>query len=122
MQTKSFSLRARLLSFRFAANGLKRFFREEHNAWIHLAATLFVFVLARFFSVSTYECIALILSIGIVWVAEVFNTAIEKIMDRLSPGHHPAVGYIKDLAAGAVLLAAIIATITGAIVFIPKIF
>jgi diacylglycerol kinase len=48
-----------------------------------------------------------------------FNTVIEKIMDHLSPEYHPAVKWIKDVAAGAVLVAAVIALITGCIIFIP---
>ena len=59
---------------------------------------------------------------GFVWSAEIFNTAIESMMDHLSPEKHPRVKYIKDLAAGAVLVAAITAIIAGLIIFIPKIF
>ena len=65
---------------------------------------------------------ALIIVIGFVWVAEFFNTAIERIMDFISPGQHPEVRFIKDMSAGAVLLAALTAAITGGIIFIPEIF
>jgi diacylglycerol kinase (ATP) len=66
--------------------------------------------------------IALVIVIGLVWVAEIFNTAIEKIMDLISPSYHPEVKLIKDLAAAAVLTTAFIAVIAGAIIFIPKFF
>jgi len=72
--------------------------------------------------VSHNEIISLIIVTGFVWVAEIFNTAIEKIMDFIAPGYHPEVKRIKDLAAAAVLVAAFIALVTGALIFIPKLF
>ena len=120
MQTKPFSIRARLLSFKFAVDGLRRFFREEHNARVHGVATILVVIAARFFSVTLNEWIALLLATGFVWSAEIFNTAIEKIMDRESTAYDRQIGYIKDLAAAAVLIAAITAICIGSIVFIPK--
>ena len=120
METRPFSINARLRSFLFAWQGLRRFILSEHNTWIHVVATIAVILMARFYPVTHYEAIALTFSIGMVWITEVLNTAIEKMMDRLAPGPHPMTGYIKDLAAGAVLLAAITAVITGLIVFIPK--
>jgi diacylglycerol kinase (ATP) len=122
MKTKQFSFRARANSFRFAWEGIYSFFRQEHNAWIHLAASLVAFIAAWWFRVSRNEMILLIAVIGFVWVAEIFNTAIEKMMDLISPGYHPKVKLIKDLAAAAVLVAAFIALITGAFIFIPKFF
>ena len=64
--------------------------------------------------------IILVFAIGFVWVAELFNTAIEKIMDFISKEQHPKIKLIKDLSAAAVLVAAMVAFITGCIVFIPK--
>ena len=122
MKTKKFSFRERGGSFRFAINGIKAFFRQEHNAWIHLAATIAVFIAAWWLKLSRNEIISLVIVTGFVWGAEIFNTAIEKIMDFIAPDRHPEVKLIKDLAAGAVLVAALIALITGAIIFIPKFF
>jgi diacylglycerol kinase (ATP) len=122
MKTKPFSFRARANSFRFAWKGVYKFFSQEHNAWIHLAATIMVFAFALWLKVSPNEMILLIIVVGFVWVAEIFNTVIEKTMDFVSPGYHPKVKLIKDLAAAAVLTASFIALITGAIIFIPKIF
>lgn len=116
----SFSFRARLYSFRYAFNGIVRFFFEEHNAVLHLLATVTVGILIIFFRISGYELLALLIVTGGVWVTELINTAIEKIMDHLSPEQHPQVKYIKDLAAAAVLVAAIVALITAGIIFIPK--
>jgi diacylglycerol kinase (ATP) len=122
MKTKPFSFRARANSFRFAWEGVYQFFSQEHNAWMHLAATIMAFGFALWLKISSHEMVALIIVTGFVWVAEIFNTAIEKIMDLISPGYDPKVKLIKDLAAAAVLTASFIALITGAIIFIPKFF
>jgi diacylglycerol kinase len=121
MKIKEFSFRKRALSFRFAFEGMQKFFREEHNARIHLAATLTVLVAAWFFGVSLHELILLIVVTGFVWAAEIFNTAIEKLLDFLSPQYDPRVKLIKDLSAAAVLIAAGAALVTGSLIFIPKI-
>jgi diacylglycerol kinase len=122
MKTKQFSFRARANSFRYAWEGICRFFVHEHNTWIHLAATIAVFVAAWLLEVSHSEMILLIIVTGFVWVAEIFNTAIENAMDLISPDYHPKVKLVKDLSAAAVLIAAVISVITGAFIFIPKIF
>jgi diacylglycerol kinase (ATP) len=116
----SFSLQARVKSISYAFEGLFRFFREEHNARVHLAATICVIILSLCLNISRLEILVLILTIGLVWIAEIFNTSIERIMDHLSPGRSRTVKYIKDLAAAAVLVASFIAIVTGCIIFIPK--
>jgi len=122
MKTKQFSFRARANSFRFAWEGIYNFLAREHNARIHLAATIMVFISACWCGVSRNEMILLIIVTGFVWAAEIFNTAIEKVMDFIAPGYHPGVKLIKDLAAAAVLIAALTAMVTGAFIFIPKFF
>ncbi|MEI9811032.1 MAG: diacylglycerol kinase family protein [Bacteroidota bacterium] len=122
MKTMKFSFRKRMLSFRFAFNGIKTFFREEHNARIHLAATITVFFAAWFFDLMRHEIISLIIVTGFVWAAEIFNTVVENTMDFISPAYHPKVKYIKDLSAAAVLVAAFTALLTALIIFIPKFF
>lgn len=115
-------IRSRINSFRFSFSGLYHFFKQEPNAWLHLAATILVAAGAYYYKVATNEWIALLIVTGFVWVAEAFNTVIERMMDLLSPQKDPRVKFIKDLAAGAVVLAAVTALITGCIIFIPKIF
>lgn len=115
-----FSIRARKQSFEYAFEGISSFFRSEPNAVIHLLITAAVIVLAIVLKVSVGEGAILTLAIGIVWVAELFNTAIEAIMDHLSPERHPAVKRIKDISSAAVLIAAMSAVIVGLIIFIPK--
>ncbi len=112
----------RINSFGFALQGLLKFFKQEVNAWIHLFATVTVVIAAYCFNVSKAEAVSLTIVTGMVWTAEAFNTVIERTMDFLSPEKNPKVAFIKDLSAGAVLLAALTALITGCIIFIPKIF
>ena len=69
--------------------------------------------------ISRYEWCLLILCMMSVWTAEAFNTALECLTDLASPEQHPLAGRVKDVAAGAVLIAAVAAAIVGAIVFIP---
>lgn len=119
-KNKPFLLAARRNSFKYAFEGIASFFREEHNARIHLAATIIVTGLSFIFSVTRMEAMALILVVGFVWVAELFNTAIEKVMDFISAEKNERIKLIKDLSAAAVLIATLIAVITGCLVFIPK--
>ena len=121
MSNRSFSISARLKSFGYAFNGLRLLLMKEHNAWLHLVATLAVVAAGFFFSLSRGEWIIIVFSIGIVWMAELFNTSLERTIDFISTEQHPKIKVIKDLSAGAVLVAAITALIAGAIVFIPKI-
>jgi len=121
MEPPKFSWRARFRSFSYAFQGLAWFFKREHNAWIHGMATILVLLMCFVFKISGMEFIVVLFAVALVLIAEIFNTAIEKIMDHLSPSTHPAVKIIKDVAAAAVLIAAIAAIIAGLIVFIPKI-
>lgn len=119
---RSSYLRKRVASFYYAFDGIWRFFKTEHNAWLHLIATIAVGVLVIKYHVTSIEAVLLVFSIGFVWASEIFNTCIEKIMDFISKERHPQIRLIKDMAAGAVLIAAITALIIGLIVFVPKIF
>lgn len=118
---RRFNFSSRIKSIGHACNGVYRFLKEEQNARIHLAATFLVILLSWKFQLGGWELGGIIFVTALVWITEIINTAIEKIMDHLSPEIHPSVKYIKDLAAAAVLVAAIAALVTGLIVFIPKI-
>jgi diacylglycerol kinase (ATP) len=119
-KTSSFSWRARLKSFVYAGEGIVSFFRWEHNAQIHLAITILVLVLSVALGINKWEAIAVVFSIGFVWVTEMINTAIEKTADFISVERHPQIKLIKDMAAGAVLIACLAAVIVGSFIFIPK--
>jgi diacylglycerol kinase (ATP) len=121
MQQQKFSIGGRRRSFYYAGLGIWRFLRNEHNAWIHIAATILVIVAGILLKVSRLDAAALAAAIGLVWVAEIFNTCLEQTMDIISRERHPRIGFVKDLAAGAVLVAAITALVIGLFVFIPHI-
>jgi diacylglycerol kinase len=118
----TFSLKARAASIRYAYEGLLAFFTSQHNAIIHLVFTIAVIIAIILLPVTAGEMIALILSTGFVWCAEIFNTAIEVLVDHLSPARHPRVKFIKDVAAAAVLVSALTAATAGLFIFIPKLF
>lgn len=120
LKEQGFSFKARFKSFCYAWAGIIIFFRTEHNAQIHLAATINVICLSVYFKISTTEALFIIFSVALVWITELVNTAIEKSMDMITLEKHPQIKLIKDLSAGAVLIAAIAAFITGCLIFIPK--
>jgi len=117
----SFSVKARYKSFRHAFDGLISFFDAQHNAVIHLLMTVVVVLAAVFFDLTSGELLAVILATGLVWSAELFNTAIEKLCDTFSKDFHPSIKFVKDVSAAAVLISAIAALVVGVIVFLPKI-
>ncbi|HEU0064080.1 MAG TPA: diacylglycerol kinase family protein [Flavisolibacter sp.] len=115
-----FSWKARVKSFQFAGKGIWRFFRTEHNAWIHLGATVIVIACSVFLKITLNEAIVVTFCIAFVWVTEMINTAIEKAMDYITSERKDQIRDIKDMAAGAVLIAAITSIIAGSIIFIPR--
>ncbi len=118
-EKKAFSLIKQLKSFTFAFAGLKEFFATQQNAKIHLTATIIVVAAGLWLKITHFEWLAIVFAIALVFVAEIFNTAIEYLVDFVSPNYHSKAGKIKDLAAGATLAAAIFAAVIGLIVFIP---
>lgn len=120
MKKKSFSLRARMASFRNAWKGLSVFVRQEHNAWIHLSMTVLVILAGVLFRISTYEWIAVVFAIGLVISAEAINSAIERLADVVQPNRDERIRDVKDICAGAVLVCAMTAFVIGLIVFLPK--
>ena len=92
---------------------------KEQNLSFHLIATAVVVIAGFVLGITRMEWMIIILCIGVVIAAELFNTAIEKLVDLVSPQQHPVAGQVKDIAAGAVLVCAATAAIIGLIVFIP---
>ena len=120
-QSKKFSIKARFKSFYFAFQGLKVFFKTQHNSWIHAIAALVVIFLGFILKVDITEWCLLVTVISMVFISELLNTAIEFLCDFVSPGIHPQIKKIKDISAAAVLIAAIAAVVVGVIIFLPKI-
>ncbi|MDR3519526.1 MAG: diacylglycerol kinase family protein [Candidatus Pacebacteria bacterium] len=121
-EKKAFSLVARMKSVTHAWRGVCVFFKTTHNVWVQSSCFLFEIILAIILRISGIEWILVILSGGLLIVAEAFNTAIEIDIDLTSPNYHPYARDTKDIAAGAVLLMSIITAIVGLIIFLPKIF
>ena len=119
---KPFRLSDRVHSFKFALDGIFIFFRTEHNAWIHLATALAVVVSGFILKVSLPEWCWLIAAIMLVLITEMINTAIEILCDMVSKEINPQIKTIKDISAGAVLIAVIAAVSIGLLIFIPKLF
>ena len=121
MKNEKFSLRKRIQSFGFAFNGLKIMLREEHNSRIHLFCACLVIGLMFIFNLSPIEIGLLIMVIGMVFTAELFNSALENLADHLSPEKNEKIKKVKDLSAAAVLVTALTALIVGCMIFLPKI-
>jgi len=108
-------------SFRYAFKGIWLIFRNENNAKIHFVASLTVLSAAFYFNLNRKEWLGLCLAIALVWICEAFNTAIEKLVNLANPGYSRQAGEIKDISAGAVLIAAIFSIATALVIFTPKI-
>ncbi len=119
-QDNRFSIKKRLLSFKYAFNGIKKLFITQHNSRIHLTIVLLVIIAGFFFHISKAEWFVVMIVTGLVFTAELFNSAIESVVDLISPEYHKKAENAKDYAAGAVLIAAIISAIAGLIIFAPK--
>ena len=116
---RTFSFSRRLRSFRYAANGISLVVRSQHNAWFHAAATIIVCLCGLWAHLTRLEWCCVLFAIVGVWIAEALNTAIELIIDLVSPQFNSLAGKAKDVAAGAVMVAAIGAAIVGLIIFVP---
>ncbi len=114
-------LKKRVNSFYYAFKGLRIFFSTQINAHIHLLGLLSMITLGLYFNVSKNEWLVLIFAAGFVFVTEILNTAIEFLTDLVSPQYNEQAGRVKDIAAGAVLVSAMLALIVAGIIFIPRI-
>jgi len=116
---RPFQFSGRIRSFKYAFRGLGRMLASQHNAWVHAAATIAVVAAGLAFRLARGDWAWITLAIVGVWSAEALNTAFEFLCDVASPEFHPMVEKAKDVAAGAVLLAAIGALVIGVLVFQP---
>ena len=115
-----FSLRDRLASFGPALRGLRLLVAAEHNARIHAAITVIVVALGAVSGLDRLEWSLVVVAAATVWLAEALNTAVERLADAVSLERRPLLGPAKDLAAAAVLLAALGAVLVGLFVFGPR--
>jgi len=104
-------------SFKNAANGFRRAFTEERNMKIHLVAAILVIIFGFLFKLDTPRWLAVVFAIGLVFVSELFNTAIELLTDMVTTEYSQQAKNVKDISAAAVLVSAVISVIIGIIVF-----
>ena len=112
-------LKTRLQSIRYALDGIKYILETQQNARVHLFFTLAVFILGFLFGITRMEWITLVLTIGLVWAAELFNTAVEVMVDLISPERRITAKICKDISAGSVLVTASISILVGLLIFGP---
>lgn len=122
MKRERFSIRKRIRSFGYAFCGMRTLVRDEHNARIHLTATVVAVSLGFVLGISRWEWCAVALCIGAVLMAEAMNSAVEALADLVSPEWNPLVKKAKDVAAAGVLFMAVAAVAVGLLVFLPYLF
>ena len=112
----------RLKSVKYAFLGMLRLIKTEASIQIQFVIAIIVTVAGFYYSISNTEWIMQCFAIGMVMSIEGLNTAVEEVANFIHPNHHPKIGIIKDVAAGAVFIASIAASIIGLIIYFPKIF
>jgi diacylglycerol kinase len=121
MMSEKFSLKSRISSFRYAFNGLKLLFNNEHNSRIHLLAAILAIAMGLLLKINLSEFSVLIIVVGMVFLSELFNSSLEKISDIIDNEWNERIRDAKDYAAAAVLVSSIISVVAGGFIFIPKI-
>ncbi len=111
--------KARILSFKYAIEGLVTALRDEPNLKIHVFLAGVAIILGFLFSITWEEWLAILILIGLVISVELTNTAIEELVDSFTGENHPSAKKAKDVAAGAVLIASITALVVGIVIFLP---
>lgn len=114
--------RSRLASFGYAFAGWWYMLRTQRNAWIHACVSVAVFGLGLWLGLGRLEWALLFLTVGLVWMAEFVNTALEAVVDLASPELHPLARVGKDVAAAAVLIGALTAVVVGLLVLGPPLW
>ncbi len=113
-------LSGRFKSVTFAVKGAIKLITTEHSIMVQFSLAILMSIAGFYFNITKTEWLFQILSIGLVMSIEGLNTAVEKVADFINPDYHERIGFIKDIAAGAVLFAAITAIIIGLIIYTPK--
>ena len=114
-----YDCKKQLRSFGYAWKGIRDCVGKEQNLTFHLVVSVLVVVAGLALDIRPLEWVAVLLCMGLVIGAELFNTAIERLVDLVSPQWHPVAGRVKDIAAGAVLVCAVVSVAVGLIVFVP---
>jgi diacylglycerol kinase (ATP) len=115
-------VRRRVASFGYAFRGVWAALRTEIHLRFHALATVVVLGLGFYFRLSRLEWALVALAVSLVWSLELVNTAVEAVVNLVSPDYHPLAGRAKDVAAGAVLVGALAALAVGLLVFGPRVW
>ena len=110
----------RLKSVGFAVKGAFKLITTEHSVMVQFSLAIIMIIAGFYFDIDRYEWMMQILAFGLVLGIESMNTGIEKIADFVHPEFHNRIGFIKDIAAGGVLFAAIAAIVIGLLIYVPK--
>ena len=111
-----------LISVGYACQGIIWFFQKDRNGKIELACAVITVLIGIILHIEAFEWCLVLLCIGGVLSAEMLNSSLEKLADQVTLERRPEIGKLKDMAAAAVLIIAIVAIIIGCIIFLPKIF
>jgi diacylglycerol kinase (ATP) len=113
-------VKGRLKSIGFAVKGAIKLITTEHSVMVQSALVVVMIIAGFYFDISREEWMLQILAFGLVLGIESLNTAVEKIADFIHPEFHDRIGFIKDIAAGAVMFAALAAIAVGLLIYVPK--
>lgn len=120
MQNKGNFFPNRIKAIKYAAKGFWILITSEHSIIAQVSIAIIMIVIGFLMEISATDWLFQIMAFGLILVAESLNTAIEKMADFIHPEYHKQIGHIKDISAGAVFFAAIIAVIIGLIIYVPK--
>lgn len=120
MKTDHSFVTGRLKSFKYAIRGAYKLISTEHSVMVQFFLGIAITIAGFYFNISKTEWLFQTMAIGLVLSIEGLNTAVEKIADFIHPNFHDKIGFIKDVAAGAVFFAAVVAIAVGLIIYIPK--
>ena len=112
-------IRKHLNSYRYSIRGIRLAFQIDYNIGFHLASAILVLVANSVLKVNKTEWLVTLILIGLVWMAEIFNTAIEKLADRVTKEQDLLIGQVKDLASGGVLIIGFFAAVCAVIIYLP---
>jgi diacylglycerol kinase (ATP) len=112
----------RIKSIGFALKGAYKLITTEHSVMVQSSLAVLLTIAGFYFKIDRYEWMIQILVFGLVLSIEGLNTAVEKVADFIHPDYHKRIGFIKDIAAGAVFFAAMTAIAIGCMIYIPRIF
>ncbi|GGI52173.1 diacylglycerol kinase [Mucilaginibacter galii] len=121
-EEKNMIMKQHLISYKYGIRGIWLAFCYEHSMRFHLVAAIAVIILNYVLKVNHTEWLITLILIVLAWMAEIFNTAIEKLADKVTTNHDALIGQVKDLASGAVLIICLFSALCAAIIYVPYLY